>query len=557
MEKIVQPLVNELHQNSLDYLKQPIVQPLNFSGYQKYLDSGNRIDFENEYFARRRQLAVLALDYLTYPDDATKILLENVIWEICNEYTWALPAHMPITADTFGKDSPRWIDLFGAETGEALAEIQELIGAHLTPQINQRIDEEIERRIFTPFEDHDWSWQYKDNNWSAVIGGSLGITTLIKLQKNSVRQKRMLKRLDVAFQTYLSSFGEDGACVEGVSYWAYGFGYYIYFADKIKQVLGNTSYLDNPKVRKIAEFPFYTEMATNSFLPFSDAANIELPTGLLSYCQNQFHVDVPEFKQVNQLDFDNCYRFAQLYRNLIWTSQYQPTSHKTLRTHYFPNVQWLFERSDQDDFIFAAKGGHNDESHNHIDLGHFIFGTTEQLFLTDLGAGEYTKDYFNDDKRYNYLTPSARSHSIPTINDDDELFGAYSSTSDFDEIKNVFTLNLEKTYPDEAKISAFIRRFKISPNQRQLQLTDDFILTNQQNEIQEHFITTIKPIIKDNQVTLANNHQTCTLTFNSQQISSESLTYSDHNAVEQTVYRINVSYSGEEIISAQVAIQIH
>ncbi|MDY4307971.1 hypothetical protein SNF32_14980 [Enterococcus mundtii] len=46
--------------------------------------------------------------------------------------------------------------------------------------------------------------------------------------------------------------------------------------------------------------------------------------------------------------------------------------------------------------MFAAKGGRNDESHNHIDIGHFVFGTREDLFLTDLGAGEYTKDYFDE-----------------------------------------------------------------------------------------------------------------------------------------------------------------
>ena len=55
--------------------------------------------------------------------------------------------------------------------------------------------------------------------------------------------------------------------------------------------------------------------------------------------------------------------------------------------------------------------GSNQESHNHLDVGHFVLGTTEELFLTDLGAGEYTKEYFDENTRYHYFPAAAISHS--------------------------------------------------------------------------------------------------------------------------------------------------
>ena len=37
----------------------------------------------------------------------------------------------------------------------------------------------------------------------------------------------------------------------------------------------------------------------------------------------------------------------------------------------------------------AAKGGNNGESHNHNDVGSFLYLAGDEMLLTDLGAGEY------------------------------------------------------------------------------------------------------------------------------------------------------------------------
>lgn len=557
MDSAVTPLLGQIQQAAQVYLKQQTVQPIDFEGYPNYLINGNRLDFEKQYFERRRQLAVLALAYQQQPQAEVKIMLERVIWEICNEFSWALPAHLPITGQTFGTASSQWIDLFAAETSEALAEIQSLLGSRLSPQINQRIDQEINRRIFEPFMARDWSWQHKANNWSAVIAGCLGLTTIFKLTKSDPKLPIILQRLDIAFETYLSSFGDDGACVEGVSYWAYGFGYYLYFAEKAAQVLGERHYLDNPKVKKIAAFPFLTMISATEYLPFSDYALSGLPSGLLCYCHEIFGVEVPEVTKVSDLDFDNCYRFAQLYRNLIWTKQIDQTKPKTTDfTHYFADVQWLNERDQSADFVFATKGGSNLESHNHLDLGHFIFGNQAQLFLTDLGAGEYTKDYFNDAKRYQYFVTSAASHSIPIINQVAQTAQPTAVTGDYQAALNQITYNLTTAYGSAAKLASFKRQFKIDTQSQWVQITDDFEFTETNNQVTECFITQIEPQCANGQVRLTNKFGTCLLNLDDFEVLQIiPVQYIDHYGKSAKAYRIQVDYQCSQ--QQQIVIELH
>ena len=115
-----------------EYVARGEIPYLPLAVYQEYLTSGNRLHFEERYFARRRQLAVLALAYELQPAQETKELLEQVIWEVCNEYTWALPAHLPIVEGAFGQGSDCWLDLFAAETAQTIAACYEKMGTEFS-----------------------------------------------------------------------------------------------------------------------------------------------------------------------------------------------------------------------------------------------------------------------------------------------------------------------------------------------------------------------------------------------------------------------------------------
>ena len=68
-----------------------------------------------------------------------------------------------------------------------------------------------------------------------------------------------------------------------------------------------------------------------------------------------------------------------------------------------------------DGFYVAAKGGHNLESHNHNDVGHFIVYIDGEPVIIDAGVGPYTGKTFSS-QRYEIWTMQSAYHSLPTIN---------------------------------------------------------------------------------------------------------------------------------------------
>ena len=67
-------------------------------------------------------------------------------------------------------------------------------------------------------------------------------------------------------------------------------------------------------------------------------------------------------------------------------------------------------------YSFTAKGGHNDEMHNHNDLGCFQIVKNNKRVIVDIGAGEYTREFFGGG-RYGdkVFVCGSQSHSVPII----------------------------------------------------------------------------------------------------------------------------------------------
>lgn len=492
---MIEKLQQEIRLEAEKLVANPGLPSLSFQEYQQFFKTGNRRHFEGRYFERRRQLVTLGLAYLKDSEQELKEALENVIWEICNEYSWSLPAHFEEENGQFILASDVNIDLFAAETGQTLAEMCEIFGNRLAPEVIKRVLVELERRLFGPLLERPWRWEQMGNNWSAVVASGIGLAALSVLPQ-SEEQKRIIARLDEVFKVYLNSFEKDGACLEGVGYWAYGFGYYMYFAEKYEQVYGSDRYFTDQKLCKIASFPYKSLISDTQFVPFSDVNEVTLPTGLLSYCQQRFDVLVPEFQETNSLDFDHCYRWAHLYRNLIWTKTVKNVPRQSTVTYFF-YAGWLIYRSEADDFVFAAKAGGNNESHNHNDVGHFIIGD-QTLWLTDLGAGEYTKEYFVDETRYQLLTNRSLGHSVPVINGCEQRYGDYHAkdvTYCERETGVELSFDLTAVYPEITMLECYRRTFQVDFSEKNVTVIDEMRFKRVSNSVKQNFVSEIEPVI--------------------------------------------------------------
>ena len=145
--------------------------------FSMFEETGNRLQYENAYFGRRKYLVAFACNALFAKERDISIDLSSLEWvleQICEEICWALPAHVNRKKDAKWKIT---LDLFACETAQSLLEIAFLFRNDLRPELLCRIWKESNRRVLQPFLTQDsgefW-WETSKSNWNAVCCGSVG-----------------------------------------------------------------------------------------------------------------------------------------------------------------------------------------------------------------------------------------------------------------------------------------------------------------------------------------------------------------------------------------------
>jgi hypothetical protein len=215
------------------------------------------------------------------------------------------------------------------------------------------------------------------------------------------------------------------------------------------------------------------------------------PSGLVSYLHNKYHIKIPFIEEISHFDFDHCYRWAHVSRNLWWTSEEILNKELPNASSYFQDAKWMVHRKDK--MFLAIKGGSNNEPHNHNDVGSFVVAIDGEIILSDLGAGAYTKGYFGSD-RYTYKHTRSYWHSVPLINDCEQEEVDIASTIIKHEINSdniEFGLELSPVYPS-AKIKNFYRKVKFEECNFTINI-EDSISSEDVIQINEGFTSDIKP----------------------------------------------------------------
>lgn len=480
-------------------------EELTYSLFSLFAVRGSRLEYERVYFEKRRRLNTFAFLSLLEPEsEAYEAALWEAIWAICSEFTWCLPAHVD------GKRPvSETIDLFAAETGFALAELSLLFAGRLPELLRVRVAELVEERLFRPFlEQGPYHWEELTNNWSAVCAGSIGSAALLLMQEGQehVRLAQILEKTERSMTFYLQGFGEDGACPEGLGYWNYGFGYFVYYADLLlTRSRGQRDWFREDKVRRIAGFQQKAFMGGRLVANFSDTQPYgSVHPGLSHYLAERYaEVEAPPAALHADYREDHCSRWAPALRNLTWRDRAASRAAEWSDGDFvFEDAAWLISRftAAGRTFGFAAKGGHNGESHNHNDLGHFMLAGGGAFFLSDLGCGEYTRDYFGE-ARYTYDCNSSQGHSVPIIDGRLQQAGRERTASVFrcetSEEACGLELELSGAYGD-GNLLSFKRKWDWNKTDLpSLSLRDDFQFAEAPGSLTERLVSPIRPEVAD------------------------------------------------------------
>lgn len=418
-------------------LDNPVRAPF-FSEFTLFGDTGDRTTFQtirDQLYAGVHAFSMLAM---TEDKPEWKTGLENAIWNVCNEYTWVLPAHVGLYVNEYPNgiwDQPvpprETVDLLAGMTAFTLAETIHLLKDRLHPWVVHRVKEEIEKRIFNVYfqDPTPQNWELKTNNWPAVCSSSIGATAIYMIE-DSEKLAGMLWRVIGVLRNYFSGFDEQGATPEGPAYWQYGFSHFVYFAELLKErTHGRISLLSYEKVAAISQFPQFCMLSGGKVVNFSDSAEeVTLNSGLIQRLQQyvpNLQLPTDEYRMTpvpgNWLD---------VTRGMLWSQKSESLTQtevdERIQEQIFTGNQWVISKvknAHGEIAAFAAKGGHNEEPHNHNDLGIFILHVNGQNVLAELGLGRYTRQYFQPKIRYEMINAGSHGHSVPIVDGCRQGFG--------------------------------------------------------------------------------------------------------------------------------------
>lgn len=487
-EERYKPLLESLNNLYGEWCEEP-PKSLKYSEFKLFYETGDRKTYETSYFLHRKQLAVSAVMYLIYRKEADRSYLEDVLWAICDEYSWCVPAHIQGES---AEERFKTIDLFASETAFSLGELVSLMGDALDETVRTRVRYEIRRRVIQPFLNAGWWWEKATNNWASVcacqVAGAILYTQPALFPK-------VKPRIEAAMHSFLNSFGNDGACLEGVSYWIYGFGMFALYHELLTDVEPDaTAVFQDEKVKNIAMFFQKSCLRGGIAVTFSDCQPQALYSLAIGHYLKRIYGDdvkLPPFQY--HLPLERSASFTMLVRAFLYYNPADNGNEQACFEYYLPDAQWYIRQTER--YSFAAKGGHNDESHNHNDIGSFLLCRNGRQILCDIGVGLYTKDYFPPETRYTFLGNSSRGHSVPRINGQEQRAGSSCCAREVRYERHMFSADILGAYGMPGSLT---RTFETLEDR--VRLTDTYRLEANPESIAERFVSYENPKLEEGRI---------------------------------------------------------
>ena len=453
---------------------------IKFSEIHLFATIGDRKIFESSFGNHENRMVTLFLTYLITNDDKYIEPLTDIIWNILDFETWTIPAHVKESYSTVRRRQQ--LDLTSTILGFRLAEIAYFIGDKLPELVTRRIRDEVRFRTiesYKKYKNGEFHWRTVTNNWSSVCVGAC-LCAFLYLATDEEIQAELPSMMATA-DCYLKGFEEDGCCLEGYSYWNYGFSFYMLFASMLRDYTdGEIDLFKNEKVHKIALFQQSICINKNECLSFSDCGNSFKPAGWITHYLKNIYPDmaIPAIPPVTSAS--GPLRYALWQDPDLADCEMKPTN------HIFHNAQWFLYHNEDAGYSLGCKAGFNGEPHNHMDVGSFLVSKNGKVTFNDPGTGKYSAQYFSE-RRYELFLTSSRGHSVPIVNGGLQVRNTKADRADIlIEQENRYAFTMHKAYADDTLIS-LVRDFNCVEDG--VLLTDKFEFSEDPGSIVERFVS--------------------------------------------------------------------
>ncbi len=513
------------------------------SVFMEFHRNGNRTNYQKLYSARRKALNVAILAELFENKGRFIDFMVNLIWMICEETTWIIPAHNNIGGYKHNRlplpdfDRPI-IDLMSADTGAAITNALYFFKSDfdsITPQISRRAEHELNVRLIKEYRDHtDYWWMgfmgdavEQLNNWNPWINSNI-LYTLLLSDINIKDKYYILYKITQSLDAYIKCYPEDGGCDEGPGYWGRaGASLFECLEILYEYTDGEINIFGEEKIRNMCSFIHRAHISGTYFVNFADAAPRAIYDPALTYRFGKYTRNPASMAfgaavmhSGVKKGFLGRFGLNRPIRELVDYDEIMSfdTPYEHEKSVFLPDIEVAYLRTStpEGELYLAAKGGNNLENHNHNDVGNFmIFGGGEPL-IVDAGALNYTKKTFSP-QRYEIWTNCSLWHNVPEVNGEKQICGhEYMadnvSFAEYDG-NSLFSLDIQKAYPVESGMERWTRTFIMDRNKGEIIINEQFKLSSETEDIRFTLLSSPCPEINGSEITLISGHKKLLITL--------------------------------------------
>ena len=458
---------------------------LSATDFMDFSRTGNRVRFEEAYFAKRRALSALVLAECVEGKGRFMDDVINGIFSICEESAWQLPPHNTYVRDAVQLPLPDEtkpvLDLFACETGAVLGCVSYLLKRQLeevSPVITKRIQNEIKHRITTPYRNTHFWWMGNGkepmNNWTIWCTQNVLLSVLFT-DEDEAQRRAVLEKAVKSVDYFLDEYGEDGCCDEGAQYYRHAGLSLFQTMEILNAVTGGffSEQYREDKIKNIAAYILNVHVDGKYYINFADCSPVAGSAGAREFLFGE-RTKNPDLMLFAARDFAEGGTDTLLLpeeNNLYYRLQNGFTAGRMLcyaqeRTScalhhpdvWYPSTGLLVARDEH--LCMAVKAGDNADSHNHNDAGSFTVYRDGRPLLIDVGVGSYTKQTFSP-QRYEIWTMQSAYHNLPLINGVMQKDGKEYRTTDVScqvgkECCRI-DMDLAGAYPAEAGVTSYRR----------------------------------------------------------------------------------------------------
>jgi hypothetical protein len=467
-------------EKSLDY-NWPSVKA---TDYIEIIRSGDRR--QGVYGVPREALVNLVMGELAEGKGRFTDQIVNGVWFYSEQTWWGWSAHLTAQKAPNGlpdADEPT-IDLGVGEIANVLSWTWLLFKDEfdkIHPLIAKRLKNEIMKKAVIPYyERNDFWWQGLDgsrsvNNWNPWTNHNI-LTAILILEDDQDKKIKGVQKVVRSLDTFINEYPADGGCDEGPSYWGRAGASLYQSLDLLKRATNNKfDVYDIPLVQNMGSYIYKAYINYPYFINFADA---DATTGgrpqiIYSYGKDINDPTMQKFGAflAKKQDWGQKTPGGTIDEQIMQLMHLReiedaPAEDALISDFWLPQMEAAGARDKKgstDGFFFAAKGGHNAESHNHNDLGSCVMYFNGKPCLIDIGRETYTAKTFSS-RRYEIWTMQSQYHNLPKINGIDQKdgreFKAKNTNFTADAKTAVFTTDIAGAYPKEAEVKKWVRTYQ-------------------------------------------------------------------------------------------------